>query len=100
MLCLTRKRNEKLFIGSDVVVTVLEVGKGKVRLGVTAPTDVAIHREEIYLDLGANRIPSKNHVCSHPDAGSGVYQCRLLDCPVHGPRNRVMNVSPKAEDVR
>lgn len=48
MLILTRRVGESLMIGDDVSVTVLGVKGNQVRLGVNAPKEVAVHREEIY----------------------------------------------------
>jgi carbon storage regulator len=48
MLILTRRVGETLMIGSDIVVTVLGVKGNQVRIGVKAPKDVAVHREEIF----------------------------------------------------
>jgi carbon storage regulator len=48
MLILTRKEGESLRLGDDIVVTVVGVKGGAVRIGVTAPRDVAVHREEVY----------------------------------------------------
>lgn len=51
MLVLTRKSGERLMIGDDVVITVLDVGRGQVRLGIAAPDGVRVHREEIHLKV-------------------------------------------------
>jgi carbon storage regulator len=48
MLVLSRKKNESVVINSDVVITVIEVRGDKVRLGIVAPKDVPVHREEVY----------------------------------------------------
>ena len=48
MLILTRRVGETLMIGDDVTITVLGVKGNQVRIGVNAPKDVAVHREEIY----------------------------------------------------
>lgn len=51
LLVLTRKPNQRINIGDDIVVTVLEVRGDQVRLGIEAPRDVGVQREEIYVQL-------------------------------------------------
>jgi carbon storage regulator len=56
MLVLTRRTGESVMIGDDVVITVLECRGDVVRLGIQAPRDVQVHREEVYRELReANR---------------------------------------------
>ncbi|WP_119344040.1 carbon storage regulator CsrA [Facilibium subflavum] len=51
MLILTRKTGETVMIGDDVTVTVLGVKGNQVRLGINAPKDVSVHREEIFVRI-------------------------------------------------
>ena len=66
MLVLTRRANQSIMIGHDIVVTVLEVRGDQVRLGIKAPRSIDVHREEIFAQLQqANRDavkPSKEAV--------------------------------------
>lgn len=55
MLILTRKTGEKLIIGDDVQLTVLGIKGNQVRIGVTAPKEVSVHREEVYLRIQNER---------------------------------------------
>ncbi|MDH4106969.1 MAG: carbon storage regulator CsrA [Gammaproteobacteria bacterium] len=48
MLILTRRAGETVMIGSDVTITVLGIKGNQVRIGINAPKDVAVHREEIF----------------------------------------------------
>ena len=47
MLVLSRKLGEKIFIGENVCITVVDIDRGKIRLGIEAPRDVPIYREEL-----------------------------------------------------
>ncbi len=63
MLILTRRVGEVLYIGEDITVTVLGVLGGQVRLGIQAPRDVPVHREEIW-----QRIQAQAAHAEAPDA--------------------------------
>lgn len=51
MLILTRKTNQKLIINDNIEITVLEVNGNAVKIGINAPSDVSIYREEIYKEI-------------------------------------------------
>jgi len=48
MLVLSRKKDESIVINDDIIITVVEIRGDKVRLGIVAPKDVPVHREEVY----------------------------------------------------
>ena len=64
MLILTRRVGETLMIGDEVTVTVLGVKGNQVRIGINAPKNVAVHREEIY-----QRIKGENEAGGGPASG-------------------------------
>lgn len=70
MLILTRRVGETLMIGDSVTVTVLGVKGNQVRVGITAPKEVAVHREEIFQRIGREAVAEPGKA---PDA-SGLSQ--------------------------
>lgn len=61
MLILTRKVGESINIGDDITITILGVSGQQVRIGINAPKDVTVHREEIYQRIQAGlTAPDKN----------------------------------------
>ena len=59
MLVLSRHRDESIMIGDDIVVTIVDIRGDKVRLGINAPTDVPVHRQEVF-----EAIKRENHKAS------------------------------------
>lgn len=48
MLVLSRQRDESIIIGDNIVITIVDIRGDKVRLGINAPNDVPVHRQEVY----------------------------------------------------
>ena len=55
MLVLSRKPDQQIMIGNDIVVTVLEIRGDRVRLGITAPANTLVHRQEVWLRIQAGQ---------------------------------------------
>jgi carbon storage regulator len=51
MLILSRRTNESIVIGTDIHITVLEIRGDQVRIGITAPREVTVHREEVHREI-------------------------------------------------
>jgi carbon storage regulator len=64
MLVLSRKKDEQIMIGDDISVVVVEIRGDKVRLGIEAPREVSVHRQEVY-DI----IKRKEANCESPEVG-------------------------------
>lgn len=60
MLIFTRHPGQAFLIGDDIVITVLSIRGQQVRLGISAPKGVAVHREEIYKRIQQNKIDVEN----------------------------------------
>ena len=75
MLILTRRPGESVKIGDDITVTVLGVRGNQLRLGFSAPQNVAVHREEVYERIQSGRRPANgSHVISGSFAGAGIHR--------------------------
>ena len=68
MLVLSRKLGEKIYIGENICITVVDIDRGKIRLGIEAPRDVPIYRQEL-LPLKANAEATTAAPQSSPTAG-------------------------------
>ena len=51
MLVLTRRAGQSILVGDDIVVTILELSRDQVRIGIRAPRSVSVHREEVYEEI-------------------------------------------------
>jgi carbon storage regulator len=83
MLVLTRKSDEKITIGDDIVVSVLEIKGSQVKLGIEAPKGIAVHRSEIY-----ERIQDENLLAASVVAADLV-EAEKLWIPRKGPKDAV-----------
>lgn len=72
MLVLSRKRDESIMIGDDIIITIVDIRGDKVRLGVEAPQDVPVHRQEVYEAI--KREASQNEDKDIRDASIGAEQ--------------------------
>ena len=81
MLILTRRVGETLMIGDEVTVTVLGVKGNQVRIGVNAPKDVAVHREEIYERIRRERssVTSSSEPIEHVVPAEGTHEERIAE---------------------
>lgn len=55
MLVLSRKKDEKIIIGDNIAIMIVDIQGDKVRLGIEAPREVSVHREEIYQAIQNNQ---------------------------------------------
>jgi carbon storage regulator len=68
MLVLSRKLGEKIFIGDNICITVVDIDRGKIRLGIEAPRDVPIYRQEL---LPLNQQQQRTDAATGTSSGSG-----------------------------
>ncbi|WP_328518404.1 carbon storage regulator CsrA [Actinoplanes oblitus] len=76
MLVLTRRAGESVMIGDDIVITVLEARGDVIRLGIQAPRDVHVHREEVYREL-----QEANRAAASPSDDAVQAVTRMLEKP-------------------
>ena len=69
MRVLSRKKNEKIVIRDNIVITVIEIRGDKVRLGIEAPREIPVHRREVYDKIKSSGAPGES---SQKDAGRGM----------------------------
>lgn len=70
MLVLSRQRDESIIIGDDIIVTVVDIRGDKVRLGIQAPTEIPVHRQEVYEAIQRENSSADDSV-NQPDKSAG-----------------------------
>jgi carbon storage regulator len=95
MLVLSRQRDESIMIGDNIVVTIVDIRGDKVRLGINAPTEIPVHRQEVYEaiqreNLRAARLDPKDTQAlgKGPGPGPGPSQGRGRSPDQDQPRGR------------
>ena len=74
MLVLTRKVGEKINIGDDIVLSVLEINRGNVRLGIDAPKSVRVFRQEVYERIKEENLGSSQGTPTHIAEASRLWR--------------------------
>ncbi len=90
MLTLTRKVGETIRIGDDIEIVVKEIRKNQVRIGIMAPRDVKIYREEVYDNILAERLAK--------DPSPGSFEDEKIARPSSGSHQRNPRPAPPDED--
>jgi len=65
MLVLSRQKDESIMIGDDVEITIVDIRGNKVRLGITAPRHISVHRREIYDSIQREKKEEKENNSKH-----------------------------------
>ncbi len=90
MLVLSRHRDETIMIGDEIEITVVDIRGDKVRLGIAAPSNIAVHRKEVYREITA-----ENARAARLEGKDTLALRRTISA---GPPRRVTNQSHAASD--
>lgn len=74
MLVLTRRHNESIMIGDSVEITVIEVKGDQVKLGISAPKEIKVHRKEIYLAIQRENIDASKSTLDRLGEIGGIFK--------------------------
>ena len=85
VLVLTRRANQSIMIGHEIVVTVLEVRGAQVRLGIKAPRSIDVHREEIFAQLQQANREAAEAPKQAPESLEGIANPAGTDADVRAP---------------
>jgi len=89
MLILSRYREEKIYIGDDIVITVADIRGDRVRIGVDAPLHISVHRQEVYEAIKAENNPVAKAV-ARTNSGTNV---RSIAAPKIAVRKEVVSMT-------
>lgn len=81
MLVLTRKINESIMIGDNIEIMVLDVRDNQVKIGIRAPRDVSIHRQEVYEEIKAENLRAQTSQTSSLDQAAKALRKRPYKRP-------------------
>ncbi len=71
MLVLSRQRDESIIIGDNIVITIVDIRGDKVRLGIEAPTEIPVHRQEVYEAIQREAMRGEKGIATSGKAGEG-----------------------------
>lgn len=71
MLVYSRKKNESIFIGDNIIIAVVDIRGDKVRLGLQVPKDIPVHREEVWKAIQEDEAKARTGGQDKPSAASG-----------------------------
>ena len=94
MLVLSRQRDESIMFGDKVVVTIVDIRGDKVRLGIEAPDEIPVHRQEVYEAIRREnrRRASRSRRSSATRAGEGRFLRTLHEHELYRPQDEVAGV--------
>ncbi len=95
MLVLSRQKDESIMIGDEVEITIVDVRGDKVRLGITAPKHIPVHRREIYDAIQREKAQKAE---GEPQGTAGNGQVEPADEPVRKKSDKSERASPKTTE--
>lgn len=81
MLVLSRQRDESIIIGENIVITVVDIRGDKVRLGIQAPTEIPVHRQEVYEAIQREQVKTQGGDTGTVDVAMSKFPNRRAQKP-------------------
>lgn len=86
MLVLSRRKGESIRVGDDIVITIFELGRDQVRIGISAPRSTSVHREEVYEEILLANIAAANDTLRVTEVSRAQAQQALDQLPARPER--------------